>query len=188
MTMLVQMWTLLLNALHTRLVLVALIAVAAFLFSRGILSMFSWVVDPIRRRLGTLSKAQEKTSNWTSSISALVQPVSRFVMPTSDKELGTMQERFTRAGFQSPDAPAVFYGLKTVLAALFFAAVMFASPLLPKLSSSRLMFYAGLAPNGVVNWPPLMVVSVSLVGDPVLSALRDLTCSRVSWLGEPIWR
>ena len=158
MTMLVQMWTLLLNALHTRLVLVALIAVAAFLFSRGILSMFSWVVDPIRRRLGTLSKAQEKTSNWTSSISALVQPVSRFVMPTSDKELGTMQERFTRAGFQSPDAPAVFYGLKTVLAALFFAAVMFASPLLPKLSSSRLMFYAGLAafigltlPNFVLN-------------------------------------
>ena len=36
----------------------------------------------------------------------------------------------------------------------------------------------------VVNWPPLTVVSVSLVGEPVLSVLSDLTCSRVSGWGK----
>ena len=69
-----------------------------------------------------------------------------------------MQQRLTKAGFQSPDAMAIFYGLKTLLAVTFFAAFMFASTALPRMHSSHLMFLAAIAafvglilPNFVLN-------------------------------------
>jgi tight adherence protein C len=157
--MLAQFWTAVAAVINSRLVLVALIAIAAFMFARGLLTILSWVADPARRRLSVIGSATaETTRSWATTITAAVQPMARYVMPTSDKELGTMQERFIKAGFQSPDAMAIFYGLKTLLAVLFFAAFMFASTLLPRMDSTRLMFFAAAAafvgltlPNFVLN-------------------------------------
>jgi tight adherence protein C len=154
-----QMWTLLSAAINTRWVLVTLIAIAAFLFARGLFNMLSWVADPARRRLGALGSASaEATRSWAASVTAAVQPFARYMMPTSNKELGSMQERFVKAGFQAPEAMPIFYAVKTLLAVVFFAAFMFASNLLPKLDSSRLMFFAAAAafigltiPNFVLN-------------------------------------
>jgi tight adherence protein C len=150
-----------LQFLNTRLLVVVMVAVAAFLFSGGLMTFLSWVGSPARRRLGALSGAiptEETTLAWAATISAAVKPFARYVMPTSSKEHGSMQERLVRAGFQSPDAMPIFYGLKIVLAVLFLAAFMFAVHLLPRLGSSRLMLFAVAAafigltiPNFVLN-------------------------------------
>src|ERR1700691_4937879 len=99
-----------LQFLNTRLLVVVMVAVAAFLFSGGLMTFLSWVGSPARRRLGALSGAvpTETTLAWAATISAAVRPFARYVMPTSNKELGTMQERLVRAGFQSPDAMPIF--------------------------------------------------------------------------------
>lgn len=146
MSTILQMWTVLLAALNTRVVLVVMVAIAAFLFARGFLTVLSWVANPARRRLSAIGNiSAEATESWAATITAAVHPFARYMMPTSNKELGTMQERFIKAGFQSPDAMAIFYALKTLLAVVFFAAFMFLSSLLPKLDSSRLMFFAATA-------------------------------------------
>jgi tight adherence protein C len=149
----------LLQLLNARLLVVVMVAVAVFLFASGFSSILSWATNPARRRLGALSNVPTETvRSWAATITAAVHPFARYVMPTSSKELGTMQERFVRAGFQSPDAIAIFYGLKTVLALVFLGAFMSVSHLLPKLDSSRLMFFAAAAafigltiPNFVLN-------------------------------------
>ena len=138
-----QLWAAIANVLETRLVIILMIAIAAFMFARGLLAMISWAVDPARRRLGAVGTvAAETTRNWGAVVTAAIQPFARYVMPTSNKELGTMQERMIKAGFQSPEASAMFYGLKTVLAVAFFAGFMFVSTWLPRLESSRLLFFA----------------------------------------------
>ncbi len=157
--MLAHFWTAVAAVMNSRLLLVALIAIAVFMFARGLLIILSWVADPARRRLGAIGNVTaETTRSWARTISAAVQPMAHYIMPTSDKELGTMQERFIKAGYQSRDAMAIFYGLKTLLAVLFFAAFMFASRLLPHMDSTRVMFFAAAAafvgltlPNFVLN-------------------------------------
>jgi tight adherence protein C len=160
MHMLSHFWTRVASFLSMRLVLVALIAVAVFLFARGVLSTLSWVTDPARRRLGALDSAAgaAPSGSWGAKVRNTLRPIARYVMPTSDKELGTMQERFIRAGFTSPDAMPLFYAIKIVLALVFFVAYVSATHWLPKLDSSRIMFFAAgaafvglMIPNFVLN-------------------------------------
>jgi len=79
-------------------------------------------------------------------------------MPTSDKELGTMQERLIKAGYTSPDAMPLFYALKMLGAFLTFGAFLAATHWLPRFDPSRTMLYAAgaaffglMIPNFVLN-------------------------------------
>jgi tight adherence protein C len=149
MSFLSQMWSTLDGLLESRLVLIFIVAVAAFMFARGLLAVLSWVANPARRRLGAVGAvAVESTRDWGAVVTAAVQPFARYMMPADNKEFGSMQDRLVKAGFQSPDAVAVFYGLKTVLAVLFFAAYMLASAWLPK-TSHPMLFAAAAALLGL---------------------------------------
>jgi len=148
-----------LAVVNERVLLIGIIALAVFLFTGGLLFMLSWAADPARRRLEALDNAgRQANRSWTAVIAAAVQPFARFVMPTSGKERGTMEDKFVKAGIQSPRAMPVFYGVKTVLTLLFLAAWMLASNMLPQLSSQQVFFYAAFAaviglsiPNFVLN-------------------------------------
>ena len=140
-------------------VLIGIIALATFLFVWGVVVMLSGAMDPVRRRLQALESAGGRnTRSWGAVIADAVQPFARYLMPTSGKEHGTMQERFIRAGIYSPRAMPVFYGVKTVLAILFLAGWMLASSLLPKLTSQQVIVFGAMAafiglviPNFVLN-------------------------------------
>ncbi len=145
--------------MNERVVLLGIIALAAFLFAGGLLFMLTGALDPARRRLEALGNAGTQGGrSWSMLIANAVQPLARYVMPTSGKERGTMQEKFVKAGIQSTRAMPVFYGVKTVLALVFLAAWMFASTMLPQLTSQQVIFYCALAaclglmiPNFVLN-------------------------------------
>jgi len=140
-------------------VLIGIIALATFLFVWGVVVMLSGAMDPVRRRLQALESAGGRnTRSWGAVIADAVQPFARYLMPTSGKEHGTMQERFIRAGIYSPRAMPVFYGVKTVLAILFLVGWMLASSLLPKLTSQQVIVFGAMAafiglviPNFVLN-------------------------------------
>ena len=143
----------------TNMVLIGIIALATFLFVWGVVVMLSGAMDPVRRRLQALESAGGRnTRSWGAVIADAVQPFARYLMPTSGKEHGTMQERFIRAGIYSPRAMPVFYGVKTVLAILFLVGWMLASSLLPKLTSQQVLVFGAMAafiglmiPNFVLN-------------------------------------
>jgi tight adherence protein C len=147
------------SLLSERALLIGIIALAVFLFAGGLLFMLSWAADPVRRRLEALESAGTQASrSWTAVIANAVQPFARYVMPTSGKERGSMQDKFAKAGIQSPRAMPVFYGVKTVLALLLLTAWILASNMLPRLSTQQVVFYAALVafigltiPNFVLN-------------------------------------
>jgi len=160
MDTLLRLWTHLPEAFsNARLLLVGMIAVAAFLFARGLVAIASWASDPARRRLEALGNTEAHGGRaWASTITSAVQPFARYVMPTNNKERGTMQQKLLKAGIQSPAAMSIFYGAKTALALLLLTVWMFVSNLLPRLSSQQVMLYAALAafigmtiPNFVLN-------------------------------------
>lgn len=134
------------HLLSMRLFLVCLIGVAAFLFVRGLFATVTWVTDPTRRRLGMIDPTAEgdavTVAKWTTRIRSAIRPMARYVMPTSDKELGGMQQRFVRAGWTSADAMPVFYAVKIALAALFFIAYTAVAHWLPAMGTMRSMFFA----------------------------------------------
>ncbi len=142
-----------------RLLLVAVIALSAFMFVGGLLSIFGWLADPARRRLQTLGPAVAVPGGaWKETIAASVQRFARYVMPTSSKERGSMQEKFSKAGILSPAAMPIFYGAKSVLALLFLVLWIFASNLLPRLTMRQVLFFAALLafvglmiPNFILN-------------------------------------
>lgn len=144
----------------TRILLAAAIGIAAFLFVRGLLTTLTWIADPTRRRLGVIDPSFGASSalKWAKKVRQAVQPMARYVMPTTEKELGGMQERFIKAGYTSADAMPIFYALKITLAVVFFGAYLAATHWLPKLDSSRSMLFAAAAaflglmlPNFVLN-------------------------------------
>jgi tight adherence protein C len=134
------------NLLSMRLFLVCVIGIAAFLFLRGLFATVTWVIDPTRRRLGMIDPTAEtdaaRGTKWTTRVRSAVRPMARYVMPTSDKEVGSMQQRFVRAGWTSADAMPVFYALKIALAAVFFLAYTAAAYWLPSMGTTRNMFFA----------------------------------------------
>lgn len=145
--------------LSERALLIGLIALAVFVFTGGVLFTLSWAMDPARRRLEALGDAGAQTTrSWATAFAGGVQPFARYVMPKSGKEFGSMQEKFIKAGIHSSAAMPVFYGIKTVLALSLLVVWMFASRLLPQLSSQQVFFYGALAafigltiPNFVLN-------------------------------------
>lgn len=129
--------------LSMRGVLVALAGVAAFLFVRGLIATITWVADPTRRRLGVIdpSFGISAAVKWASKARKAVEPMARYVMPRTAKELGTMQDRFVKAGYTTADAMPLFYGLKVALAVLFFGIFLAITHWLPGLAVLHSNFY-----------------------------------------------
>ena len=133
------------NLLQQPLVLVAAIGAATLLFALGVLTVLAAAANPARRRLTGLSgAAQQGESGPATAIAAAVKPFARFLMPTSSKERDSVEHRFAKAGFSSPNAMPVFYGVKTLAALTLLAAWMLSADMLPKLSTNQVVFFAVL--------------------------------------------
>src|SRR5580698_8076594 len=133
-----------------RFLLALALGVAAFLFLRGVFATVTGIVDPT---LSTTSAMQ-----WAGKVRAAIQPMARYLLPTTQKELGTMQERFVKAGYTSADAMPLFYAVKMALCVFFLAAYEIGSRWLPNISASQNLLFAVAAaftglmlPNFILN-------------------------------------
>ena len=145
--------------LSMRLFLVCVIGIAVFLFLRGLFATVTWVIDPTRRRLAMIDPTAETdattVAKWATRVRSAVRPIARYVMPTSDKELGSMQQRFVRAGWTSADAMPVFYAVKIALAAVFALAYIAAAHWAPRVRAMGSMYFFFVAGAAVLGlWLP----------------------------------
>lgn len=147
------------NWLQQPLVLIATVGAATFLLALGVLTLVAAAANPARRRLTGLAAAtQQGEGRSAMAFSAAIQPFARYLMPTNSKELSAMEVRFAKAGFTSPNAMAVFYGVKALGALILLTLWMLGADMLPKLTTHQVVFYAILftfvgmmLPNFVLN-------------------------------------
>jgi tight adherence protein C len=85
-------------------------------------------------------------------------PVSSWVLPKSEMEISNITRQLTYAGFRSPNALQVFYGIKALLALSLPAIVFLVGQWFPELSMGQVFFYMAMAagfgviaPNGVLT-------------------------------------
>ena len=145
--------------LQQPMVLVVTIGAATFLLVLGLLTLAAAAASPVRRRLaGLAGPAQSVEGRSAIAIAAAVRPFARFLMPTNSKERDAMEHRFAKAGITSPNALAVFYGVKALGALTLLALWMLSADMLPKLTTNQVVFYAivcmfvgMMLPNFVLN-------------------------------------
>jgi len=118
---------------------------AGFMLALGVSLLFISVTDPVRRRLGRLAGAVEPEHKVVASVLHAIEPVNKYLVPTAEHERSRVEKQLAYAGFRSPNAVAVFYTIKTVLAVLFLCLVLLASLWLPRMHTATLVFLSVLA-------------------------------------------
>jgi tight adherence protein C len=118
---------------------------AGFLLALGISLLFISVTDPVRRRLGRLAGAVEPEHKVVAKVLHAIEPVHKYLVPTREHERSRIEKELAFAGYRSPNAVALFYTVKTVLAVLFLCLGLVASLWLPRMHTTTLVFLVLLA-------------------------------------------
>ncbi|MCC7416571.1 MAG: type II secretion system F family protein [Acidobacteria bacterium] len=113
-----------------------LIPVLAFIFVSLLVAAAALAFAPgeaatIERRLGeVVGGAHERPADDKPSYARVVDTLKRLgnAAPRSASEMGKLQRKLVNAGYRSPEAVAVFFGLRAGVAVLCF--VLFATPVL----------------------------------------------------------
>jgi tight adherence protein C len=125
--------------------IVLTVAATVFLFGLGISFLVIAATDPVRRRLAALLEKRAHTGKFAARIAKLIEPASEYILPKNSKERGLIQRQLICAGFRSENALPLFYALKTGLALVLLLCVSLSASLLPKVSTTGLLFLAMLA-------------------------------------------
>lgn len=146
------------NLAQQPLVLVVTVGAATFLLALGLLTVIAAAASPARRRLAGLKGATKREGGPAIAIAAAVRPFARFLMPTNARERDVMDQRFVKAGLSSPNAMPAFYGIKALGALAMLTLWTMSESMLPKLTTSQVVFYSALCtfigvmlPNFVLN-------------------------------------
>lgn len=76
----------------------------------------------LQRRLGQIDREapslvpQDTSSDWLHKISQIAKPLAKASLPKDGWDASDLRMRFVHAGWRSPDAPAIYFGIKTLLA------------------------------------------------------------------------
>jgi tight adherence protein C len=146
------------DEVNLRYTVVTVVAATIFVFGLGVSVIVSAVTSPVRRRLGLINDRDAQTRRFTLNIATAMGPVAAHVLPKEEMERNKVQRDLIRAGYRSPQALQVFYGIKTLGAILCPIIVMFSARFFPDLTTQKVVFYAMmgsgvglLAPNYVLH-------------------------------------
>jgi len=141
-----------------RIVFIALAGGAMLVFGVGLSYVLLGATDPVRRRLAVGAVQQGSNGRLLLTVQTLMGPVSAWVLPKSEMEISNITRQLTYAGFRSPNALQLFYGIKVLLALLLPAVVFLVGQWFPELSMGQVFFYMAIAagvgiiaPNGVLT-------------------------------------
>lgn len=105
-----------------QIVVLALIFVAVSLAIYGLLNAFA--PRPAQERLKRLEEESRSAvdragsataDKWQQKVIDVLGPAGRLSLPEEGWENSPLRQRFMHAGYRNPSAPAVFFGVKTVL-------------------------------------------------------------------------
>ncbi len=107
----------------TQILILILVFAAVSLAIYGVLSAFA--PKPAQERLSKLKSEEGKfaidgtdapaAEKWKQKAVDVLGPAGRLSLPKEGWEESPLRQRFMHAGFRSPSAPAVFFGIKTLL-------------------------------------------------------------------------
>lgn len=120
---------------------VILIGAAVFALSMGASALGLVVTDPLRRRLGRLTGAEERVSSSTQYLD-FIRPLVPYLLPGKEKERTRVGTMLTRAGMRSQAALPLFYACKALLMIGLPLLVVFSAPFVPRITSGALMVTA----------------------------------------------
>lgn len=129
---------------------IALAAAAVFALTMGLSAFVLGLIDPVRRRLGQLGAATREQASAAATIAESLSNFAPFVTPRSDRERQRVERLLIHAGYRSPNARTLYYGIKALTVMILPMGVLLASPLLPKLTTNQLILFAGSA--GYLGW------------------------------------
>lgn len=76
----------------------------------------------LQRRLGQIDREapslvpQDTSNDWLHKIGQIAKPLAKASLPKDGWDASDLRTRFVHAGWRSPDAPAIYFGIKTLLA------------------------------------------------------------------------
>jgi len=94
--------------------------IAVFMMLILVMSKFGF--NPIRKRVVELSNNKNKDGDESELISSLVRvmdPISKLSLPSEGWDQSPLKIKFVNAGWRSPDAPKIYFIIKTLLTLLF---------------------------------------------------------------------
>lgn len=124
------------------LLLMGLAAAAVFALTMGLSAFVVGLIDPVRRRLGRLSASDSERRSAAASMADNLSSFAAMVTPRSERERLRVDRLLIHAGYRSANARTLYYGAKALAVMILPLLVLFASPLVPKLSTNQLMLFA----------------------------------------------
>ena len=121
---------------------IVLAAGAGFALAMGMSAFAVGLFDPLRKRLGKVGTDDEQTPVFTDRVVENLRPLAAVIRPKSERERTRIERLLVHAGYRSANARTLYFGVKALAVILMPLAVLLASPLLPSVSTSRLMLYA----------------------------------------------
>jgi len=132
-----------------RLVFLALIAAAIFIFGLALSMLVASLTDPVRRRLAHIVEPHhaptEHHDTTQDKIAHFIEPVSKFVLPKKEWERSHISSKLVHAGYRHPNALMTFYAIKTLLAIVLPFIVLFSSRFFPELSTTQIFIFMVIA-------------------------------------------
>jgi tight adherence protein C len=155
--------------MSTTILAIAVVAgLAVTLLAVGLSTILSNATDPVRRRVVSATGSQAAAPAAGFDFGRMLQPISKYVMPTELSEQGKTRRRLVQAGFRSDGAVRNFYGMKAFLPLVLPVGVYVGVRWMPALSTSAV----GLA-----------VATAAVIGlklpDYVLGKLHDRRMKRL---------
>lgn len=129
---------------------IACAAAAAFALSMGLSAFIMGLIDPVRRRLGLLGTDTGERPSAAATMAASLSNFAAIVTPRSDRERKRVEQLLIHAGYRSPSARTLYYGVKALAVMTLPIVVLVVSPLFPKLTTNQLMLFAAGA--GAFGW------------------------------------
>jgi tight adherence protein C len=124
------------------LMFILLTAGAVFALTLGLSAFAVGVLDPVRRRLGQMTSGNAPTASAADSMAENLRNFAGLITPKKERERLRVGRLLIHAGYRAPNAATLYYGVKALAIMVLPMLVLIASPLLPKLSTNRLILYA----------------------------------------------
>jgi tight adherence protein C len=123
---------------------VAIVAFSAFMMTVGVALLVSGLTDPIKRRIGGVTKDQTGSAGQDDGVSRLVGDIGGVMLPKAigSKKVGNIAKQLRYAGYNSPSAIRLFFGARLIGVVLGAALVLGWALLSGKVSFQLALLYA----------------------------------------------
>lgn len=127
---------------NTATIFIVLAAGAVFVLTLGMSSLTAALFDPVRRRLEQVRPAASQQVSASAGLAQRLRPLATLIGPSKERERRRVGRLLMHAGYRSLNAQTLYYGVKGLAILLLPIAVLLASPLLPTLSTNKLLIGA----------------------------------------------